>query len=205
MRQFIFAILACALGAPAASATTVTAAAAPTFDSDGDSVPDFNDFSPGSYDPANTDADNDQIGDVIDPTPFSPGPWITIDFAIGGTYTVAPGAGVSINFTTVTPPVGNFGNIRLFLQPSTMPDAYAFEPMNTSGVFFIPANLVTIPGLWDLNTPGTYSVEAWGFGPGVFAGYKGGSATVIVTPEPASLTLLLPVIFLTCCRRRRTP
>jgi hypothetical protein len=148
-------------------------------------------YPPAASDPSQFDSDNDHIGDAIDPTPLSPGPFININFALTGSYTVPAGAGVTINYTTGTAPVANFGYIELFLQPSSSPDAYVFQSLATpGGSFFIPAGLVTIPGLWDLNTPGTYNVEAWAFGPGVDQGYKGGAVQVTVVPEPATLTLL---------------
>src|SRR5262249_23555780 len=146
-------------------------------DTDADGIPDL--ISGGTFDnapsfnnPSQQDSDGDQYGDVIDPTPLTPGPVVDIGFAIGGTYTVAPGAGVTINFTTTNSPPGNFGHINLYLQPGSTPDAFAFQSLAApGGSFFIPANLVTIPGFWDLNTVGTYTVEAWGLAPGEIAGY----------------------------------
>ena len=195
-------------GSVARAATAVTAAQAELVDTDGDGIPDIH--SGNSYDnasrdvsnPSQSDEDGDQYGDVIDPTPTVPGPFVDIGFAIGGTYTVAPGAGVNINFTTTNSPPGDFGHINIMMDGGAMADAVAFQSLATPGSsFFIPANLITIPGLWDLNTPGTYTVEAWGLAPGEIGGYKGGDATVVVTPEPASLALL--AVGGACLLRRR--
>ena len=98
---------------------------------------------------------------------------------------------MTVNYTNGAAPWGNFGHINLYLQPGEIGEGYAFQSLATpGGSFFIPANLYTLPGVWDLNTPGTYSMEAWAFGPGVNEGYKGGVATVTVTPEPTSAALL---------------
>lgn len=201
-------VLLIALTSTAHAATAMTYAAAQLVDSDGDGVPDLlsgNSFdnAPGIFNPSQADIDADQYGDVIDPNSSVFGPVVDIEFTVGGTYTVAPGAGVTINFTTIASPPGDFGHINLYLQPGGTPDAFAFQSLAApGGSFFIPANLVTIPGFWDLNTVGTYNVEVWGLAPGPIAGYKGGIATVNVVPEPSSIAMgisgLLAAIGLFC-------
>jgi hypothetical protein len=188
------------VAASARAATAVTPAVAATVDSDLDGTPDLffssgygNSFdnAPGAFNPSQQDIDADQYGDVIDPDVNHPGPLVDIEFTVvPGPYSVAPGAGVTIDYTTIASPPGDFGHISLFFQNPT-PGAYAFQSLATpGGSVFIPANLLTLPGIWDLNTPGTYTVEVWGQSPGEIAGYKGGIATVDVVPEPATLGLL---------------
>lgn len=202
LSAFCVAAVFCLLLAPGSvrAATAVDAATAASIDTDADGVPDLffssgygNSFdnAPSFNNPSQQDSDGDQYGDVIDPTPLVPGPVVDIGFTtVVGPYNVAPGAGVTINFTTSASPPGNFGHINMYFQNPT-PEAYAFQSLATpGGSVFIPANLITIPGIWDLNTPGTYNVELWGLAPGEIAGYKGGIATVNVVPEPTSLTLL---------------
>ncbi|HZZ27293.1 MAG TPA: PEP-CTERM sorting domain-containing protein [Pirellulales bacterium] len=199
--QFLFAAFALSfvlLPTSARAATAITAAASLSIDTDADGITDLDssgnsrDNAPSFNNPSQQDTDGDGYGDVIDPTPTSPGPFVDIGFQLDpGPYTVLPGAGVTINFTTTNSPPGNFGHINLMMTPGLTPDAVAFQSLATpGGSFFIPANLVTLPGLWDLNTPGTYTVEAWGLAPGEIGGYKGGDASVTVVPEPASLLLL---------------
>ena len=189
---FLATVLVAFAASTAHASTAVTAAAAAFVDSDGDGVPDLTDNAPGLSNPSQTDLDGDQYGDPIDPAPSSPGPVVDIGFQlVPGPYVTTPGAGITINFTTTASPPGDFGHINIMMTPGPTPDAVAFQSLATpGGSFFIPANLVTIPGLWDLNTPGTYNVEAWGLAPGEIAGYKGGIVTVDVVPEPASLILL---------------
>jgi hypothetical protein len=197
----LFCIAAAIVGTSTAhAATAVTPATAATIDTDADGIPDLQfsggygnafDNAPSFNNPSQADNDGDQYGDAIDPNSSAFGPVVDIEFTIGGNYNVAPGAGVTINFSTIASPPGNFGHINLYLQPGGTPDAYAFQSLATpGGSFFIPANLLTIPGFWDLNTPGVYTVEAWGLSPGPIAGYKGGTATVTVVPEPTSAVLL---------------
>jgi len=94
-------------------AAVVTAAAASTYDSDGDGVTDLTDNAPGAYEPAQFDTDGDQIGDIIDPMPAQPGPWINIGFGIGGTYNTTPGSGVTINYSVTNAPVGKLWSHRV--------------------------------------------------------------------------------------------
>ncbi len=199
--QFLFAAFALSFvfgPATARAATAITAAASLSVDTDGDGITDLDssgnarDNAPGISNPSQLDTDGDGYGDIIDPTPTSPGPLVDIGFQLSpGPYTVLAGAGVTINFTTTNSPPGNFGHINLMMTPGITPDAVAFQSLATpGGSFFIPANLVTIPFLWDLNTPGTYTLEAWGLAPGEIGGYKGGDVSVTVVPEPASLLLL---------------
>jgi hypothetical protein len=195
------ALISFTLASSSHAATAVTPAVAATIDTDADGTPDLFfssgygnafDNAPSFNNPSQADNDGDGYGDPIDPNSSAFGPVVDIEFTVvPGPYTVAPGAGVTINFTTNASPPGNFGHINLYMSPGGIPDAYAFQSLATpGGSVFIPANLLTIPGFWDLNTPGSYNVEVWGLSPGPIAGYKGGIATVDVVPEPASLTLL---------------
>jgi hypothetical protein len=151
-------------------------------------VPDVFDNAPNFSNPGQNDLDGDQIGDVIDPTPTSPGPFLgDLGLTIGGPYTIAPGAQLNVGYNVATPVWGNYGHIDLDLGGDGTFDATYFGSLDgTAGTINIGPGLHT-DAFWDTNTAGIYTLKAQAFGPGGDSSIV--SATVTVVPEPAGSAL----------------
>jgi hypothetical protein len=173
-----------------------------TVESDGDSTPDVFDNAPGVAN-NQADADMDQIGDVIDPTPVGSNPNLgDPGLGWGAPSNVPAGSPAQIPYIMMlAAPPGDFGHIDLDLNSDSTYDATYFGPLTTSlNILSIPANLFIDPG-WNLNLPGTYIMQGKAFGPGRSS--QNFSITgVTVVPEPTMLSLLAASVI--CLRRRRS-
>lgn len=172
-----------------------------TIDSDGDLTPDVFDNAPGVSN-NQADADMDQIGDVIDPTPSSSNPNLGdpgLGWGVPSTIPVGTPANIPYIMILTAPP-GAFGHIDLDLNSDTVYDATYFGPLTTSlNIMSIPANVFVDPG-WDLNTPGTYIMQGKAFAPGGSSQFFSITGVTVV-PEPAAMSViaLIPIL----ARRRK--
>ncbi|MFO0792041.1 MAG: hypothetical protein U0805_21475 [Pirellulales bacterium] len=191
--------------AQAATPQLVPWALRTTVDTDGDGTNDLFDNAPGAFDPSQVDTDADLIGDIIDPTPSNSNPALgDPGLGFGGPYTINSGANVSIDYLMVlqTPP-GAWGYIDLDLGGNGVYDATYFGPLTAStNQIVIPAGMFELPGLYSQTVPGSYTIFAKAFGPGMHSQFET-ITNVNVIPEPAA-ALLFAVGSLIAfkCRRR---
>jgi hypothetical protein len=163
-----------------------------TVDTDGDGTADLVDNAPGIAN-NQADSDADQIGDVIDPTPSSSVPNLG-DPGLGmlGPYTISSGSSVALDYLMVlqTPP-GAWGHIDLDFGGDAIYDATYFGPLTASlNQIPIPAGQFELPGLYSQTVPGSYTVYAKAFGPGM-SSQNATITGVNVVPEPTSLLMFL--------------
>ncbi|MDP6543628.1 MAG: PEP-CTERM sorting domain-containing protein [Phycisphaerae bacterium] len=170
-------------------------------DIDADGVADHEDNAIANLNPGQGDQDQDGLGDVDDPFPFVPdsdadgiddgpdaGPTNASiglhTVSLGGPYSIDPGDTLGVNVTFG--PIAHYVALVFDLGDDGPSDGYA--TISTSGNVDIPASFFVDSGNWDLNTPGTYdlSVELVRH-----TGTATDSTTVTVTPEPASMSLLV--------------
>jgi hypothetical protein len=193
------------VSAKAATSQLVPWALRNTVDTDGDGTADLVDNAPGIAN-NQADSDADQIGDIIDPTPFSAVPNLG-DPGLGmlGPYTISSGSSVALDYlmTLQTPP-GAWGHIDLDLGGNAVYDATYFGPLTASlNQIVIPAGLFELPGLYSQTVPGSYSVYAKAFGPGMSTQFETITG-VNVVPEPTTLLMLLGGSLSISCYRRRS-
>lgn len=98
--------------------TTLYIDAAPGVDEDGDNVLNDVDNCPGIYNPTQDDSDGDNVGDVCDPHPSTPGDHIAFtEFFEGNTFAVTPGVGTWMlgngALTSVGPADGTDASVML--------------------------------------------------------------------------------------------
>jgi len=173
-----------------------------TVDTDGDSVPDVFDNAPGVAN-NQADADNDAIGDAVDPTPNQSDPYLG-DPGLGvySSPTILAGGTATFDYLMVnaTPP-GSWGRIELDFDLDNSADAVYFGPLTASiNTIAIPANLF-VNGSWDLNTPGLYTVGMKAFAPGSWSqNWAYPNVTVLPVPEPSTLWLLATAAAMLGCR-----
>jgi hypothetical protein len=161
-----------------------------TVESDGDGVFDIFDNAPGADNADQIDTDADQIGDVIDPTPFNSNPNLG-DPGLGvfDSPSIAPGGTASFSYVLLTTPPGGWGRILLDFDLNNSVDAVAFGALDTNiNSVFIPASLYTSAN-WNLNAPGTYTVGMKAFAPGMSSD-NWAFPSVIVVPEPTTACLI---------------
>jgi hypothetical protein len=191
---------------PSSSQAVVTTLAnAGTVDSDGDGVFDIFDNAPGTSNVSQIDTDNDGIGDAIDPTPFASNPNLGDPGLLLGAPSIIPvGSSASVPYLVVTPPPESFGRVELDLGGDGTYDAVSFGPLTGSlNNIVIPASLFT-SALWDLNTPGTYTLHAKALAAGRSSDNVSITNVTVVVPEPASLGLVLAPALPAMNRRRRS-
>jgi hypothetical protein len=187
----------------APAAVTSTWANRAAIDSDGDSVFDLVDNAPGTSNIGQEDTDNDLIGDVIDPTPFGSNPNLgDPGLLLGSPSTITAGSNASVPYLTSVIPPGAWGHIDLDLGGDSTFDATYFGPLTTSvnNITIIPSLFTS--ALWDLNTPGTYTLHAKAFAPGM-SSQNVSITNVTVVPEPAAIGFALAAGFAAIARRRR--
>ena len=152
-------------------------------DTDADGTPDVFDNAPNASNPTQNDLDSDQIGDIIDPTPTTVGPFLgNIGLTLGGPYTIPIGGPLNVAYNVTIPVIGNYGHIDLDLGGDGIMDADYFGPLDG-----VAGNINIGPGLnldpfWNMNAPGTYLLKGEAFGPGGQSQLI--STTVTVVPEP---------------------
>lgn len=178
-----------------------------TVDSDGDTVPDFSDNAPGVAN-NQADADNDAIGDVIDPTPMISNPYLG-DPGLGvySSPSILVGGTATFDYLmTIAEPPGSFGRVELDFNLDNTTDAVFFGPLtSTINTIAIPASLFT-DAAWDLNTPGIYTVGMKAFAPGMWSqNWAYPNVTVVAAPEPSAsvLAALAAAALLGCGRLRK--
>lgn len=175
-------------------------------DTDGDGLADDVDNAPGTVNVDQLDTDADGIGDAIDPTPVNSNPFFgDPGLGIYGPLPIYPGGTAVFDYTVITQPPGGWGRIYLDFDADQVSDAVYYGPLTTGiNPIAIPASFFSHP-LWDLNTPGTYTVGMKGFGPGYASQFWAlPNITVLPVPEPASLGLLSVASLALLARRRRT-
>lgn len=177
----------------AQAAVTVLWSQRTTVDSDGDAVPDLFDSAPGAFNPFQEDADMDQIGDVIDPTPSTSVPNLgDPGLGMNGPISPLPPGSTAIfdylMFYAVPP--GAFGHIDLDFGGNGIYDATYFGPLTANFLqFSVLANLF-VDSTWDLNTAGFYLMYAKAYGPGMSSANVTING-VTITPEPTTCALAL--------------
>jgi hypothetical protein len=202
---FLVAVALLVARTEAATPQISTWALRTTVDTDGDGVNDLMDNAPGAFDPSQVDADADQIGDIIDPTPVNSNPALG-DPGLGmlGPYTINSGSSVALDYimNSLTPP-GAWGHIDLDFGGNGIYDATWFGPLTAAGYnqIVIPAGMFEIPGIYSQTVPGSYSVYAKAYGPGMQSQFETITG-VNVIPEPATLLFLLSAAALAILRRR---
>lgn len=174
-------------------------------DTDGDGVNDLVDNAPGAFDPSQVDTDADQIGDIIDPTPINSNPALgDPGLGFGGPYTIPSGSSVAVDYLMMlgTPP-GAWGYIDLDLGGNGVYDATYFGPLTAStNQIVIPAGMFELPGLYSQTVPGSYSIYAKAFGPGMHSQFETITNVNVTIPEPAT-TLILPTAVVAAMSYRR--
>ena len=191
---------------PARAAQTVAWAQRTTVDSDGDGQNDLVDNAPGTPNPDQLESDTDGIGDVIDPTPFNANPSLG-DPGLGIFDPLPHAAGSTVGydyFMTISAPPGGFGHIDLDFGGNGVFDATYFGPLTTNIDQFSVAASLFVDGTWNLNAPGTYTLHARAYGPGM-SSQNETISNVTITPEPASFALggVAAGSLVTMVRRRR--
>ncbi len=161
-----------------------------TVDSDGDATPDLFDNAPGTAN-NQADADADGIGDIIDPTPNASNPNLgDPGFILAPAMPIVAGANANFDYLVLVTPPGGWGRIELDFDQDNVADAVFFGPLTAvMDTISIPAGLFVDP-LWDLYTPGTYTVAMKAYAPGMSsANWAHPYVTVLPVPEPSTLLL----------------
>jgi MYXO-CTERM domain-containing protein len=211
-RRIFLALPACALAAVSFVQITDAQTIVPyaqrfTVDSDADTVVDLFDNAPGTFNPSQIDSDNDLIGDDIDPTPFGSNPALgDPGLLLGAPQTIPAGSHDFIGYLmALQVPPGAFGHIDMDFGGDSTIDAVYFGPLTaTVNQVDVPPGLY-VNAVWDLNTPGTYTVKMTATGPGMVS-QNPSITNVNVTPAPepaAGATALIAIAGLFVRRRRR--
>lgn len=208
LRGLVPSLFLLVLMAPMARATltpvVVPYAVRGTVDTDGDLTPDTFDNAPGVANDQQ-DMDADGIGDVIDPTPAMSNPSLG-DPGLGlfAPTPITAGSHVFLPYTmTIATPPGGWGHIDLDFGADGIIDATYFGPLDsTTNLMDISPSLYS-SALWDLNTPGTYTFQAWAVGPGrVSENPSIVTNVVVLAPEPGTVILLGASLVLVGRRRK---
>ncbi len=184
-----------------------------SYDGDGDGVPNVLDNAPLDFNPSQMDSDNDQLGDIADPYPFStngdgdpqidsydvdptnPSVWdSTLSFS--GPATASYLASLTINFT-IAPSVNNYDEFTIKLDTNPTPVAHWFGTTLDTSLQFSAVDLANL----GITSPGVHTFYYQDR-------YNGtGSVEVAFVPEPATLWLAVFAgggLVATIARRRRS-
>ncbi len=160
----------------------------------------------GTYNPTQLDSDMDQIGDDIDPTPFTPnpGPYPVSYSYLTPVVTVPVGGTALVKIHSTQLPYGNAGMLIGDVDGNGYYDSavgVAFDAQGNSSFLVTPSYPLTAS--IDLNTPGTYMTNALQLYGSTYAlSTTPQLLTIVVTPEPS--TLLAMAAGVPTLLRRRT-
>lgn len=175
-------------------------------DLDGVTFPSDNAPSVTNSDQSDTDADG--IGDAIDPNPMSPDvPYPAGVISAPSMMTIFLGNDLVFSISAATGLL--VPTLVQFDMSPTMSGAeaheFVFTDLSSPQLIQIPASLFVDGSNWDLNTPGTYTLNiSLAHVPGV-SGSNTQTMIVNVVPEPSpGILALLGSIPLLCLHRRRT-